>query len=258
MTLIPAHMQREINSGRKDIERERIRLTRQLDSTMAKIERDPISALNLRHVPRKGILCDPISIKGKWCFLRLNPGLAYAPSGSGVKWTPAKYERAGTTIQPLQVVTSPWGLIIAFKVAHKDLDFRLPLNWFNRSDPASGSVYLVDPVGHQYLYLTASTLRGEVVARVPRTGLLVFQNPESATDRLQVHFSSVRISNAPHGLSSFSLECTGATLRNHLKNLKSSRTVAAEVLGEVDRHLAKARQDLVKDVAGPLRHFINF
>lgn len=251
-------MQREINSGLKDIERERVRVTRQVNSTMAKIERDPISALNLRHVPRKGVLCDPISIKGKWCFVRLNPGLAYAPSGSGVKWTPAKYQRAGTTIQPLQVVTSPWGLIIAFSVAHKDPDFRLPLNWFKKPDPASGPVYLVDPVGHQYLHLTASSLRGEVVAGVPRTGLLVFQNPESVTDRLQVHFSSVRISNAPHALSSFSLECTGATLRNHLKNLKSSRTVAAEVLGEVHRHLAKARQDLVKEVAGPWRHFMPF
>ena len=257
MPLVPAHVRRAVNNGIKEIERDQIRLNRQVNTLLAKAERDPISALNLRYVPRKGIIGDRIRIEGKWVFINVGPTFAYAPSGSGVKWVPAKRQRGGTTIQPLQLVTSPWGIIIAFRVSNRDPEFRPKLNWFKKSDPASGPVYLVDPVGHQYLYLTASSLRGEVVAGIPQTGLLVFANPESPTHRLQVHFSGVRVGNASRGLSSFSLECTGATLRENLEELKSGRTVSARLLDEVHRQVAQVRHEFVKETAGPLRHFMH-
>ena len=36
-----------------------------------------------------------------------------------------------------------WGIAVAFRVAHQNPDFRLKLDWFKKSDPASGPVYLV-------------------------------------------------------------------------------------------------------------------
>ena len=100
------------------------------------MERDPISALNLRYVVRKGIVGDPFEIKGKWVSMKVNLELRDA-SKLQTKWVPRKYQEGDTTIQPIFTGLSPWGVVIAFKVAHKDPDFRLKLNWFRKSDPAS-------------------------------------------------------------------------------------------------------------------------
>ena len=256
MTLVPSNVRRAVKVGFAELDRDRARLARQIESFLAKMERNPISALNLRYVVRKGIVGDPFEIKGKWVSMKLHLELRDA-SKLQTKWVPRKYQEGDTTIQPIFTGFSPWGVVIAFKVAHKDPDFRLKLSWFRKSDPASGPVYLVDPVRQQYMHLTASSLRGEVVPGIPRTGLLVFQNPEYATDRLQVHFSSVRVSKASRNRTSFSLECTSASLPQVFKQIKAGPTLSQQLLAGLDREVSEARSDFLREAAGPWRHLMH-
>ncbi len=65
-------------------------------------------------------------------------------------------------------------------------------------------------------------MKGEVVPGVPRTGILVFQNPESPTDRLQFHFSGVRVSKDVRSGTNFSFEFTSADLPQAIEILKGA------------------------------------
>ncbi len=212
----------------RKLERDRTRVSGQISSFLAKLERDPIPAMNLRFVKGKGIVADPFEFKGKILTGSVNL-LESSDDGDSVTWTPQEYEEAGVTIAPVCGVTTWWGIAIAFRVAHRNPDLRLKLDWFKKSDPASGPVYVVDPTNHQYLHLTASSMKGEVLPGIPRTGILMFPVPDSPTDRLEVHFSGVSLGAAPPGKASFSFEYTDSDLSKAIKFIRSSPTTSRQL-----------------------------
>ena len=238
-----------------ELDRERKLVGTQIESFMVKMQCDPISALNLRFMDGEGFADDPFEFKSKFLSGHVSirhigsqphPGLQRPESGRGTgEWAPPEYQEGSTTIKPLGGSMAEWGMAVAFRVAHQNSDFRLKLDWFKKSDPASSAVYLVDPVNHQYLYLTASSLKGEVLPGIPRTGILVFQRPDSPTDRLQVHFSGVSVSKDPRSKTSFSLEYTEADLPQTIEHLNACPTTSETLATALDREVSKIRSELL-------------
>ena len=95
MTLVPSNVRRAVKIGFAELDRDRARLACQIESFLAKMERNPISALNLRYVVRKGIVGDPFEIKGKWVSMKVNLELRDA-SKLQTKWVPRKYQEGDT------------------------------------------------------------------------------------------------------------------------------------------------------------------
>ena len=229
--------------ARAELDRDHARVQAQVAAFLAKQQRDPISALNLRFVEGEGFVADPFEFRSK--IFTGSVQLVRSPRGPG-EWDPPEYQEGGTTIKPLGGFMAEWGVVVAFRVAHQNPDFRLKLDWFKKSDPASGPVYLVDPVNHQYLYLTASSLKGEVLPGIPRIGILVFQKPDSPTDRLQVHFSGVSVSKDRRSKTSFSLEYTEATLPQTIEQLKALPTTSEEMATVLDREVSKIWSEFLR------------
>ena len=226
-----------------ELDRDRARVVTQIASFLVKMQRDPISALNLRFIEGDGLASDPFEFKGK--ILVGGIQVLRSPGDPG-EWAPPEYQEGSTTIRPLVGSMAEWGIAVAFRVAHQNPDFRLKLDWFKKSDPASGPVYLVDPVNHQYLYLTASSLKGEVLPGIPRTGILMFQRPDSPTNRLQVHFSGVSVSKDRRNKTNFSLEYTEGALPQAIENLNALPTMSETLETGLDRAVSEVRSEFLK------------
>ena len=226
-----------------ELDRERKLVGTQIESFMVKLQCDPISALNLRFMDGDGFASDPFEFKSK-ILSGSTPSLQ--SSREPGEWDPPEYQEGSTTIKPLSGSMAEWGIAVAFRVAHQNPDFRLKLDWFKKSDPASGPVYLVDPVNHQYLYLTASSLKGEVLPGIPRTGILVFQRPDSPTNRLQVHFSGVSVSKDRRSKTNFFLEYTGADLPQSIEHLNALPPASERLATALDRAVSKIRSEFLK------------
>ena len=230
-----------------EIERDRVRIAKQIASFLTKLERDPIVALNLRFVEGQGVRSDPFEFKGNFVTGTIHQSIdpSRSDGDSGV-WTPPEYREGSTTVVPVYGFGADWGLTLVFRVAHQDPDLRLRLDWFKKSDPASSSIYVVDPVNHQYLYPIASSMKGEVLARIPRTGLLVFQFPDSPTDRLQVHFTGVQFGRDHRRKTSFSLEYTSPDLPQAIEQVKARPTISQRLETELENELDKVRSGLTR------------
>ncbi len=117
-------------------------MANKIPSFLAELERDPISALNLRFIEKEGFAADPFDLGGEV----LTGGIHVIKSpGEPGEWGPPEYREGTTTIEPLGRLMSAWGVMVAIRVAHQDPDFRLKLDWFNKSDPASSSTSLIPP-----------------------------------------------------------------------------------------------------------------
>ena len=234
-----------VDRALKELDRDRNRVITKISSFLAKLERDPISALNLRFTEREGFAADPFEFKGNVLSgdIHLLHSAVQDPAG---EWAPPKHQEGAVTIEPLRLMLSPWGTTVALRVSHEEPGFRLKLNWFKKSDPAAGPVYLVDPVNHQYLYLTASSLKGEVLPGVPLTGILVFQRIRYPTDRLQIQFSDVSIGKGRDHRSSFCLECTDKDLPGMIDRLGALPTMSESLETMLDSEVDKIRSGFLK------------
>lgn len=227
----------------RGLEKDCMRISEKIASFHAKLERDPISAMNLRFVKGKGIVADPFEFNGR--FLIGSFDLLESSGDDSGTWTPREYEDSGVTIAPVCGVMTWWGIAIAFRVAHRNPDLRLKLNWFEKSDPGSGPVYVVDPTNHQYLYLTASSMTGEVLPGIPRTGILMFPVPDSPTDRLEVHFSGVSLGVGPRSKASFSFEFTDPDLSKGIEFVQNSPTTSRQLETSLESEVDKIRRTLL-------------
>ena len=229
------------------IDRDYARLVKQIASFAGKMERDPISSLNLRFIEGEGIVTGPFGFEFGRGFVGQDQEVLLSTDKVGEwAWTPPEYQEVGTTITPIGCFGfSTWGTIVALRVAHRNAGLRLKLDWFKNSDPAASPIYLVDPVNHQYLFLIASSMNGEVLRGTPLTGILVFQQPDYPTDRLQVHFSGVSVSSN-HRKTSFTLEYTDRNLPRTIENVKSNPSVYQELKAMLDREVSKVRGEIVK------------
>ena len=230
-----------------NIDRDYACLVKQISSFAGKLERNPISSLNLRFIEGEGIVTGPFGFEFGHGFVGQDQHVLLSTDEVGEwAWTPPEYQEVGTTITPIGCFGfSTWGAVVALRVAHRNGGLRLKLDWFKKSDPAASPIYLVDPVNHQYLFLIESSMNGEVLPGIPRTGILVFQQPDSPTDRLQIHFSGVSVSSN-HRKTSFTLEYTDRNLPRTIEDVKSNPSVYQELKAMLDREVSKVRSEILK------------
>ena len=102
----------------------------------------------------------------------------------------------------------------------------------------------------QYLYVTASSLKGEVLPGVARTGVIVFQRLTAPTDRLQIHFSGVRIGGASSGRSHFHFEYTDDDLPRAIEDLLALPPPHVSLQATLDDEERKIRRGVAPQQTG--------
>jgi hypothetical protein len=232
-----------------ELDEDHARARKQIGGLLAKIEKDPIDALNIRFTPNDGFVADSLTFEG----MILSGSIYLLNSRSiseGAAWSPQSHQAGPTTVKPVGFALSPWGVLTAFEIAHEREGWRLKLQGLNITRPGSGPIYLVDPVNSAYLRLIASSLQGEVLYGIPRTGVLVFELPSAPTDRLQIQFSEVSLSPVASSGVSFSFEYTSAELAGALQQVLDGPSPAEHADQLLDEQVAGVRSDFLKQQAG--------
>jgi len=143
-----------------------------------------------------------------------------------------------------------FGTAIAVEVSCDEPGSRLTVDWLGGSTSASPTVYLVDPENHEYLRPIATSLEGEVLPGIPRTGVLVFERIAALTGRLQLHFSGVSLAPGGRGKSTFGFEYTSETLPGDVRRLNELPACSRFLSDELDREVDKIRSEFLRQQSG--------
>ena len=240
-----------VNRALAALDREQDRVRARIAAFVENLEKDPISAVNLRFTETQGFEADPFEFTGKILSGRsvLLSSEYQEVAGTGT-WNPESYHEGTVAVEPLSLSLSQWGTMLAVRVSHDQPTLRIRPDWLKKSDPSSGPVYLVDPVNHQYLHLKASSLRGEVLPGIPRTGILVFEVVRYPTDRLQLHFSGVRLGEDSTHRSSFHLELTDERLPRAIEHMGTLPTMRESLTAGFDQQVNRVRSGFLRQQSG--------
>ena len=226
------------------LDRERTKLEKSISAFLTKLDRDPIAALNMRFSYEEGFVTDPFKVQGDLLKGEIQI-LSREGSHAGAEaFTPLRHEQGACTIEPVGLQLAQYATFVAFRISHDDQHFRPKLTWFKKSDPQASAVFIVDPVNEQYLYPTASSLRGEVVPGVSKTGILAFEPFEKPTDQFQIHFSDVQVESGGARKSSFSFEYSDPGLPESIRQLLEAPSSAEWIAA----HLDAGYEKLMKEV----------
>lgn len=185
-------MSDELEKALRKLDRNVDRVKREIEDLSDKIESDVIETFNLRYREDEGLTSEPVELgtdifSGEFEFPEVSA------EDSVTEFEPSTYEKDGAVLEPLTLLITPLTTVLAVRVNHRDEDYRIPLDWVRPRKREDSNVYLVDPKNSEYYYPRSTTLKGEVVANRPRTGLLAFDPLRKPTDTLEVHFSGVEL-----------------------------------------------------------------
>lgn len=230
-----------------ELEKDRARVETRLVSFLTRAEKDPISTLGLRFSTAEGFSADPFRFQGEFLSGTVEPLQKLQTIDGEGSWKPESYSVDPVTVEPQGILLTPWGVVTAVTVAHDQQGLRLKLEGWKKPRSRTGPIYMVDPVNHEYLQLIASSLEGEVVAGVPRSGVLIFETPSVPTDRLQIHFSDVELNGEPHAFQfEFQSDGVGASLRK----LKEAPAPAERIKEQLRSEVEEVRAAFLSEQSG--------
>jgi hypothetical protein len=180
-----------IRKGREYLKREREKALKRFDAFRAKALANPISTFDLQYSSADDQFTSETA--------RLSSGdlefsFTIEPAGSveGGEFAPETAHQGSLRVTPKGFSLSSFGIVLALEVSNNDPEWRPKLNWHRKTDPSMSAAYIVDTVNQSYIYLSDSSLKGEVVAGTPKTGLLVFEPFRQATSKLELHISDIQ------------------------------------------------------------------
>lgn len=185
-------MSEELEKALRKLDRNIDRVKRDIEELSDNIESDVIDTFNLRYRENEGLTSEPVELgtdifSGEFEFPEVSA------EDSVTDFEPSSYEKEGAVLEPLTLLISPFTTLLAVKINHRDENYRIPLDWVRPRKREDSNVYVVDPKNSEYYYPRSTNLKGEVVAKRPRTGLVSFDALRKATDTLEVHFSGVEL-----------------------------------------------------------------
>ncbi len=226
------------------LDRERTKLEKSVSAFLTKLDRDPIAALNMRFSYEEGFLTDPFKVEGDLLTGKVRVLSRKGTHAGTEAFTPRRHQQGVCTIEPVGLQLAQYATFVAFRISHDDQHFRPKLTWFKKSDPQASAVFIVDPVNEQYLYPTASSLRGEVVPGVSKTGILAFEPFEQPTDQFQIHFADVQVESGGARKGSFSFEYSDPGLPESIRQLLEAPSSAEWIAAHLDAGYEKLMEEV--------------
>ena len=186
----------------KELERSVEKFCRSLERLEAKLESDPIAALDIRYSEDGGFISEPLEVKtpvfsGSLQLLDDHDDDSSLPSTSqSGGFLPPSHVVRGAEVRPIELfIFRQYAIIIALQVSCTDPAYRIRLNWVKQRNPSSSQVFLVDPDTAEYYFPKSTDLKGDVVPGCPRTGCIAFEPIRRPTRRLELHFSDVKLTS---------------------------------------------------------------
>lgn len=217
---------RSINAASRRAQKESERNQRSLDRSLSKVDRDMekvfrkcytlenqlekdiIKALNISYVEYAGFTSTPFLIESDLFSCSINLLVSEKDHSDSFLFDPNIYTIGNVCIEALDIMVTQWATLIAFKVQHQEMNYRLRLNWFKKSVPEESAIYILDPVNSEYYYPIASDLKGEVLSGHPKVGIMAFETFRQPTPKIQIHFSGVKVSPSRGSKETFLFEST--------------------------------------------------
>ena len=151
-----------------------------------------------------------------------------------------------TTITSVAFLPTMWFTLFGFEIANIDPQWRLKCNWIRKGDPASSNLYLLDPIHDLYYYPIDSTLRGEVVAGHPKSALVAFEKIAVPTDRLEIHFSGVKLTSARGSSETFLINYIDCNLRHKLEAIATEQSLEQQAQSRATGLVTSRRESVKK------------
>lgn len=225
-----------IRAGREYLDRQRERALKGFRAFYEGALKRPISTFDLRYCPdEERIVSETVALQLGDLELSVHPNPTKAFLSGG--FTPATGQAGSLTVMPLGLVLTPIGTIVAIRVSNGDPAWRPKLNWYRKTDPSMSAVYFIDPVNDTYIYPVDSSLRGDLVAGVPKTGLLVFERFRQITDTLELHISEVPCGAARGRRATFVFHLHSEVIREATRTLVEGPSLEKTFQETLDRQL---------------------
>ncbi len=221
-------------------------------SLEAKLERDPIKALSLSYTEESGFDSEPFSIETELISASISLTSHDADSSRDSSFRPTSYNTISSFVQPLNILITRWGTIVAFKVSNDDAKFQMRVSWVKKSDPRSSKILLLDEEHSEYYYPFASSISGQIVPGHPRIGLIAFDSFRKPTSTLQLHFSNVQLQGGRGGKHSFSHSYTSPSLAGQIQEMLEFPVLTQRVAEVIDQEAQRLRSKVRQSESGCL------
>lgn len=240
---------REFNRSVKKVERSAETILNKAYQLEEKLNKDVVKALDIRYSPDKGFISEPFQMRSE--IISGDISLTQTGDGSsGVDFDPLFYEAEGARIEPLAVLFTQWATIVSFKVLHIEPEYRIKLNWVKKTNPLNSLVYLVDESSSEYYYPVSTNMTGEVIANLPRIGLIAFEPFRKPTENFSIHFSSIKLLKNKGDKHYCSFKFADANLKEQISGLISKPKFVEQLKEKVNEQLNEARKKIASQNPG--------
>lgn len=221
-------------------------------SLETKLEQDPIKALSLTYVEGEGFNSEPFAIQTELFSGTVSLTKDAGVTDEEVSFQPPRFDTITSFVQPLNILITSWGTIVAFKVGNDDSDFQMRVGWVKKSDPRSSKILLLDEEESQYYYPFASSVSGQVIPGHPRIGLIVFEPFRRPTSTIQLHFSDIQLQGGRGGKHSFAFSYVDQSLKDHIQEMLQLPDLTQRITETLDQDAQRLRSIVNKSQSGCL------
>jgi hypothetical protein len=224
-------LRRQVASAKEKILRETTRLE-------AGLLDDPIRVAGMRYSESDGFSANSITIETDMFNFTFSflPGASTEP----VLFAPPEFKIGSARVRPLSLFVSKWATFVPVAIENYEVASRIALNWVKERSPRESKVCLVDRTSGEYYYPIDTDLKGDVIAGVPRVGMLAFEPFRRATSSVSLHFSGVKLTPKRGSVETFDFACASPELASHIESVVSGDTLRARLHAELDRIVEEA------------------
>lgn len=262
---------RSINAANRRAEKEKQKQERSLERALQKIDRnidqvlkkaaslekkldkDPISAIDVQYEYGVGFSSDPFLIETDLfqMSIQLADGDGDGESNTEI-FTPKNFVGESSTIKPLDIMFTQWGTILAVEIENSDSDYRIRTNWVKKSDRQSSAVFLLDPINNRYYYPISTTLGGQVIEGSPMVGLIAFEPFVESTSQYELHFSDIKLAKTRGSKDSFSFVNNSTKNQYYINKVLNQLSLRDKIYNLVDGKAEELRKAARSEHSGCL------
>lgn len=223
-------------------EREEAKVNKSVQRVMQKakrleeqLQKDPIKAISARYTETDGLQTQPFEIDTDILSGRLT--FHDSSENDAPTFDPSTFKRETATVSPLDIWPMEFATLVAFRFENDDVEFRPKLNLVKKSDRQASRVCIVDSNNNEYYYPMSTDLSGEVIGGRPRVGLVAFEPFRRPTDKIEIHFSDVKLTGKRGTKDTFSFSMSDAGLPDAVARLIDLPSISDRVSDAIETAL---------------------
>lgn len=221
-------------------------------SLETKLERDPIKALSLSYEEDYGFKSKPFLIQTNLFSGSVSLTRDKGISDECTEFQPPRFNTITSYVQPLDILITSWGTIVAFRVGNEDPEFQMRVSWVRKSDPRLSKILLLDEEHSQYYYPFSSSVAGQVIPGHSRIGLIVFEPFRHPTSTIQLHFSDVQLQRGRGGKHSFAFSYVDPALMENIQEMLRLPNLTKRITDTLDQEAQRLRSTVKQSQSGCL------